>query len=352
MTNTAPTVPGSAASSHLLDRLSPPGHVEDFAGRPELETAWSRYLRGQFRLTAMFLGKLAPDGKARFTAPVDPAASSGATTRVVAWNAFPKRLRRRFGPSPVAWREADTPQPRAGHTVRIQDEYVEWFVERDAATGKIRRVTFTSELPEYWEFLAYAWPDFVFRAYQQYVDPHVPREQVFPGGPRYSPLNVWNGARGLLHMQNEVNTLDALLSLVCAGTVLRALVRTAPHDDPEELLAQSGAGDPCRASDVTLSVQADELATAGYQVTLLDPVGVYLGELNTAGWTKPNGTPVDDYWRIVRGTPDYPVRAIYEVPAGEEFLVGDLRIGGRPLEYGAQLAEHLTVRTTLVGHHG
>ena len=36
---------------------------------------------------------------------------------------------------------------------RPQDEYCEWRTERDPKTGKILRITFTSEPPEYWQAL-------------------------------------------------------------------------------------------------------------------------------------------------------------------------------------------------------
>jgi hypothetical protein len=61
------------------------------------------------------------------------------------------------------------------------------------------------------------------------------------------------------------------------------------------------------------------------------------------GWTKPDGTPVGDYWRISRGTAGAALRLEYEVPAGEGFVVGDIRIGGRPIKWGGQIAEHVTV---------
>jgi hypothetical protein len=55
---------------------------------------------------------------------------------------------------------------------------------------------------------------------------------------------------------------------------------------------------------------------------------------------------VDNYWRIVRpaGASGPPaLRLVYEVPRSEGFVVGDIRIGGRPIEFGGQIAEHLTV---------
>ena len=42
----------------------------------------------------------------------------------------------------------------------LQDEYCEWSVTRNAA-GKITKVMFTSEGPEYWKYLARVQPDTV-----------------------------------------------------------------------------------------------------------------------------------------------------------------------------------------------
>ena len=37
------------------------------------------------------------------------------------------------------------------------------------------------------------------------------------------------------------------------------------------------------------------------------------------------------------------LRLEYEVPPGQGFVVGDLKIGGRRIEFGGQLAEQITV---------
>ncbi len=42
------------------------------------------------------------------------------------------------------------------------------------------------------------------------------------------------------------------------------------------------------------------------------------------------------------------VRASYEVPEELGFSVSDIRIGGRPIEFGAQLADLVQVRLTAV----
>ena len=61
------------------------------------------------------------------------------------------------------------------------------------------------------------------------------------------------------------------------------------------------------------------------------------------GWTRPDGSPVGSYWKVVRGTPGAALRVTYEVPPEEGFVVGDIRIGGRRIEFGGQIAEHVTM---------
>ena len=75
-------------------------------------------------------------------------------------------------------------------------------------------------------------------------------------------------------------------------------------------------------------------------------VGLYIAGLDTTGWSKPDGRPVGDYWRITRGSRGAIVRARYEVPRREGFVVGQVQIGGEPIEYGGQIAERITMKLT------
>ena len=97
-------------------------------------------------------------------------------------------------------------------------------------------------------------------------------------------------------------------------------------------------------------MDGNTLVRKNLSVTARDPVGLYIAGWDDTGWTKPDGKPVGNYWRIVRGVPGAALRAEYEVPASEGFVVGDIRIGGRLIEFGGQIAEHLTV--TIVGIAG
>jgi hypothetical protein len=95
-----------------------------------------------------------------------------------------------------------------------------------------------------------------------------------------------------------------------------------------------------------VAIDVGGLMRRGLQITAADPVGIYLAGWDDTGWSKPDGSPVDNYWQVVRPTkaPGPPaLRLVYEVPASEGFVVGDIRIGGRPIEFGGQIAEHLTV---------
>jgi hypothetical protein len=73
-------------------------------------------------------------------------------------------------------------------------------------------------------------------------------------------------------------------------------------------------------------------------------VGLLIDGIDDTGFLKPDGSPVGDYWRVLRGFAGGTVRATYEVPAGEGFVVGDITIGGQNIEYGGQLAEHVTMK--------
>ena len=82
----------------------------------------------------------------------------------IIWNAFPKELVREYGYE-RALQEADKLRPLTGFApqntgaimertlYRPLNEYCEWHVVRDPDTNKIKKVSFTSEPPEFWQAL-------------------------------------------------------------------------------------------------------------------------------------------------------------------------------------------------------
>lgn len=72
----------------------------------------------------------------------------------------PIRLACRQHPPVAPCLASSIPQPAPQ---RLQDEYCEWSVDRNAE-GKITRISVTCEGPEYWAYLAATQPDTVVQA--------------------------------------------------------------------------------------------------------------------------------------------------------------------------------------------
>jgi len=249
--------------------------------------------------------------------------------RALVWMGFPRRvlLPSRRDDHLDAYMTADTTANRA-----VQDEYCEWFVKRNAA-GKITKVTIVTETPEYWQHLWDVDRATVVNLYKTLVSPAVVEADLRTGGPgsAYNKFNRWNTTDGIVHFIQSINTLGAALGLA-RGSVATGAAR----DNYEMTPGANTSVDP----RVILDVGA--LARKGLSITLRDPIGIYIAGYDDTGWTKPDGSPVGNYWTIVRGSPGRILRLEYKVPAGAGFVVGDIRIGGRRIEWGGQVAEHIT----------
>jgi len=263
--------------------------------------------------------------------------------RVLVWMGFPREL---LTTQPAgrreAFRQGETRGDRAvvPAGMNTQVEYLEWFTSRNSAK-KITRVTFTTETPEYWKALYRSRPDGARRVLELYREllgnPAITAASLTTASGAYNPLNQWNTSRGIVHyiVDGPANTLEAALQLA-AGAAGGSLV-----DDNYEL-----DGLAATSADPRVVIDVKGLARRGFQVTAAEPIGIYIGGWDDTGFTKPDGSPAGDYWRVVRpvgATGPPALRLVYEVPAGEGFVVGDLSIGGRPIEFGGQIAEQLTV---------
>ena len=131
------------------------------------------------------------------------------------------------------------------------------------------------------------------------------------------------------------------------GTVLRHNARGELVVQPEALIACSGYGGPNRNSDPTIGATVNALARLGAMVTLVNPVGLYMDHIDLTGWHAPHGIAPQDCVKIVRGSARMIERLVIEVPAETGVTVGDLTIGGEPINFGGQIAECVTVK--LVG---
>jgi hypothetical protein len=320
----------------LVTRFETPGRLRDLPEDSSFYDRWSERVRQLLKTKAPGAG-----GLGGFFNPSETDVQV-VGHRDLVWMGFPRGLL--VGDHPggrqAAFAQGDTRGAEAvvpgGQTT--QAEYLEWRVTRRPGDGKVTKVTFTTETPEYWEALFRAAPGRVVELYRELVGDQsiVEADLADPSGV-YNPLNPWNTERGIVHyiVERPANTLCAAIELA-RDSVGGELV---PDNYELDGFAETSA-DP----RVDLDVKA--VARKGLWVTLREPIGVYMVGWDDTGWTKPDGSPVGNYWRVVRppSTPGGPaLRLEYQVPAEEGFVVGDVSIGGRRIEYGGQLAEHITV---------
>jgi hypothetical protein len=307
----------------LVTRFDTPASLRDLPEGSPFYGDWHDYLAGSLNTTA---ATGTATGEFYDASEVDVGVLAD---RSLVWMAFPRRvLVANRDDRRAAFAVADDDVA----TRRSQDEYCEWQVTRNAE-GKITSVVFVAETPEYWQRLWAADPARVVELYQTLVDPGVREADLRVGGPGsdYNKFNRFNTTDGIVHFIQQINTLDAALGLA------QQSIHTNGARDNYEV---SGSADTSVDPRVQLDIGA--LVRTGLSLTLRDPIGLYIAGHDDSGWTKPDGSPVDDYWRIVRGTPGRILRLEYRVPEDEGFVVGDIRIGGRPIEWGGQIAEHVT----------
>jgi hypothetical protein len=377
-----------------ITRYDAPGYLDDFASIPGQQDAWSAAVSGWFDGNiALAAQALHPGDGPQFYNQLDTNPAAPSFDQPFVWNGLPGTYRNRYGRQ-EAYVLADQLMPLTERMdgpgsyyvgpgwdqrfYRPNDEYCEWHVTRDPATGKIVRVTFTSEPPEYWQAMhgdtlpdmngdpRYNFPGdkaLLLDLYRTLVSPDVqladlecpddfydltdPKNPVlvYPKG-AYNPYNRWNTTDGIVHLTHPANSLSAEINLGAMATVLRAAKDGIPITGPDALICAAGYGGVNRSSDPTIGSCVNELAALGFAVTLRNPVGLSMHHIDLAGFTTPGGEPVPaEFFQVLRGDADDGLieRAVFEVPDGEGYVVGDLTIGGLPIEYGGQVAEHITV---------
>jgi hypothetical protein len=318
----------------LLDQLSPPGNLDELtdAGRE----AWSDHVAS---LIAPFAAEL-PQFFNPLTADADPAP----TRHPVTWPAFPRSLQVAGGLEALL---------EAADERDNQDEYCEWAVTRDD-DDVIRRVTFTSETPDYFrEVLAHD-ETAGLQIYSSVAGRPVDATDLVDEIGRFDPENGVNraGDGTIVHLSQGSNNLFAAVALAGPATVLRhqdgQLVT-----DPPTLVACGGLGVPTRSSDPQIASAINRLAARRREVTLADPAGLYLDGFLGAGIEAPDGADVSTFWRPDgRGDADHVMRAVFEVPDGHDYRVGDLELAGRKIRFGSQLAQRVQVRLTALSRPG
>jgi hypothetical protein len=170
---------------------------------------------------------------------------------------------------------------------------------------------------------------------------------------RYNRFNKWNLSHAI-HLIQPNNTLSAEIILASDGSILRKKNNNSIISDANELICCAGYGEPNRNSDPTIGARINSAVRNGNWVSLNDPIGLYINDIDASSFQKPDGSPIadfkDKYWKVIRGSRENStiLRASVKVPEGEMFdgkqmLLGDLLVNGETLQYGGQIADAIAV---------
>lgn len=305
-----------------LVRFSPPAGIDDTGGDSRFLDQWHELVSGLVADTTAIAGRGQYVNPARRQVSRD-------RPRAITWTGLSRPLL-------MEHRDDRRAAYVAAEDRAVQIEYLEWHVER--IDGKISAVVFTTETPEYWRLLAALHPDAVLDLYRRLVSPDVKREDLFGDDGEYDPANSWNTTGGAVHFVMPINSLRDLLG------VSQEVEPSQHADDGYDALPYSRA----TGADARINFDLWALSRQGLSIAADDPPGLYMIGWDDSGWTTPAGLPVGHYWRIVRGWRGAALRVEYRVPESEGFLVGDISIGGRPIEFGSQIAEHITMSAHVI----
>lgn len=315
----------------LLKRFAAPGNLKELS-KDGLK-AWSD------RVSQLFDDVTEP-GR-HFYNPTKSDTPANAAVAAVTWPAAPGRLLSARLGEEERWEIADGDRTQ-------QDEYCEWSVLRE--NGKVVRVTFTTETPTYYDHLMEVDKKLLASLYENATGDDVSVGDLRDRHGNFTANNALNSRTDgpIVHLMQANNNLIAAADLTARATVLRKDKDGKPVRHPQTLTTCGGLGDARRHSDPRIGSAVNDLVAKGFEITLADPPGPYIDRFETAGMVTPDGTDAREFWTVERGDADHVMRARFEVPTALGYALGDVKIGGKPIVAGAQLAERLSVRIEAV----
>jgi hypothetical protein len=368
-----------------MDLYLPPAGIDDFSssGSPDqLRQEWHQELSG-------ILAYVRDPQSYELASPLlydqlaDQSGVPDSQPQGIPWNGFPLRLTKWFGgqnpqeQEELANRAAEVVlrlpvfglyrRNAAGNLValaqpfRVQDEYCEWHVERDGQS--IRRISFTCEPPEYWEFLAARDFNLVHQLYKRLLhNPDIPANdlkwphdvynrqgQIRYRAGDYNPRNVWNTEKGAIHLTHPANSLFAEVVLASDGTLGWPVEPDNQGNvDEQRLMCCAGRGGINRSSDPLILRGVFKFASQGLSVALANPIGLYMSPFSLAGLLDPDENPVIGASNapFVRQSADGSriLRAEIAPPDGATYGLEQCTLDGSPLRYGGQISRNITMR--------
>lgn len=353
-------------------KFEPTARLTDFDPVPGLREAWSEMINDAYE-THLY-GKAGDrvqaaleelklwgrsDSDLRVYNPASMPMPPTSQPKNVTWSALSTSFDEQFQTVREKFEYLDNRQPFPGDpslVTRIQDEYCEWVVKRNAQK-KITEVIFTSEPPEYYDFIFYhseASRSLLVKLYREITGVEsITLNDLRDAKGEYDWWNKYNNAFAV-HMQQPNNTLGAQMNIVSRSCILRVNKLGNPITDALGLIRCARYGDPNRQSDPRIGHAVNSFARENRFITIENPVGLYMSAVDWNGWATPDQTNASQYWTVLRGTSaidpnqSYIVRARYQVPQNKGYTVSDIKIGGEPIEFGAQIASRINVRVAVM----
>lgn len=343
--------------------FKPTAQLTDFDRVSGLKDLWSSFINAQYErnLSGDALKELQiwgrSDSDLRVYNPASMPIVSPSELKNVIWSALPTSFDEQFKNTNEKYTYLDQPQRypfRDGSSfiTRIQDEYCEWVVKRNT-DNKITEVIFTSEPPEYYNFMFHTSQesrDLLVDIYREITgNKSITIDDLVDSSSEYDWYNRYNNEFAV-HMQQPNNTLGAQVNIVSRSCILRINGLGNPITDAQGLIRCGQYGDEARQSDPSIGNAINQFARENRFITIENPVGLYMSGVDWKGWETPDGTPADEFWKVLRGSQDadpkksYIVRAVYSVPESKGYSVSDIKIDGEPIEFGAQIAKRIDVR--------
>jgi len=343
--------------------FEPTAKLTDFERVSGLKDLWSSFINEQYEsnLYGDALRELQGWGRSdsdlRVYNPASMPILSSSELKNVIWSALPTSFDEQFNNTDEKFTYLDQRQRfnfQDGSSVitRIQDEYCEWVVKRNT-DNKITEVIFTSEPPEYYNFMFYTSQesrDLLVDVYREITgNQSITIDDLVDSRGEYDWYNRYNNEFAV-HMQQPNNTLGAQVNIVSRSCILRVNRLGNPITDAQGLIGCGRYGDQARQSDPRIGDAINKFSRENRFITIENPVGLYMSNVDWNGWETPDATPADAFWKVLRGSQDadpnksYIVRAVYSVPESKGYTVSDIKIGGEPIEFGAQIAARINVR--------
>ena len=240
----------------LLPRFDTPASLRDAPAGSPFYTAWSNFIAGG-------LADLSPgDNGGAFYDPTQTDVNVVAS-KTLTWGGFPRDvlLPANRDNRPAAYALADGNVAQRAR----QNEYFEWYVRRNRA-GKISKLTFVTEMPEYFQRLWDTDPALVVNVYRALVSPAVVQADLQSAGGAYNKFNRWNTVDGIVHYIQNINTLSAALGLAQSG-------RSSPPPFPDNFEARPALAGAPTSVDPRVSFDVHMLVAEGPARDLPGPGG-------------------------------------------------------------------------------